>query len=640
MKADTEIQSVNQYKDCLKRYQEVYPNGLYFRGEPDDYPDHKPSLARNEYLLQNEAQVFSRFVSEHSNERADLTIAVLAKIQHYGSMTRLIDLTIDPLVALFFACEKKDDEPGFVFLYIPNGTEKGIESPEARAIALYSSEDVQSAEDLSAKYKNAYGESVDVAACCSHPFIMKYDERLFLNNERMKLQKGAFAVCGADVTKLPERTVILFDFVPTRTFMIPAAFKRTIMKELADMGVQPTTIYPEPYSTLSRIKVELGKPKEEIDLEKCYEVVENSRIRHKIFFKDLEIQIKLLRPLDNDSVKEIIRMETRKYTDKADVVWSYAANSDTDLQMSNWRLRGKWIRKGIDFQSPLRETGSDGFSWNIESGSVLHSLWMQEFGFGDDRVELCKYIKAFNLMQPEIELIREYASGKAEKPVLTWCSKAFKIDVLYACNSAMDGLFQSLGKYFADAAVLNQYIQKEDKQALSLELKHNVLSDEKTITDRLPYWIKELSITDEDIEAAEPFKREQEYGNFKPTIPLGKDPLPVELKVKAYANSKGKVEITGFTNLFDGAELMVELDNKATEKTNVKDGKFYCVLGAPESCHVGENHIITVILPIPGAQPLDFVKKAGMEYENLDSVSIKWEGLGVSGSWNMEVVLE
>jgi len=55
MKADTEIQSVNQYIKFLKRYQEVYPNGLYFRGEADDYPDHKPSIARDEIFLQNES---------------------------------------------------------------------------------------------------------------------------------------------------------------------------------------------------------------------------------------------------------------------------------------------------------------------------------------------------------------------------------------------------------------------------------------------------------------------------------------------------------------------------------------------------------------------------------------------------------
>ena len=173
MKADTEIQSVEQYKKKLERYQEVYPNGLYFRGEADDYPDHRPSIARDEDFLQNESQVFRKLVSEHPDEGAGPVITTIAKIQHYRGVTRLIDLTIDPLVALYFAYEHHDEKPGFVFLYIPNGTEKEIDSPEVRALSLYASEDLQSATELNSRYKEVYDKDIDVAACCSATFIME-----------------------------------------------------------------------------------------------------------------------------------------------------------------------------------------------------------------------------------------------------------------------------------------------------------------------------------------------------------------------------------------------------------------------------------------------------------------------------------
>ena len=639
MKADTEIQSVEQYKQYLERYQNVYPNGLYFRGEADDYADHKPAIARNEYLLQNESKIFNQYVSEQSDEGSNLAIATLAKIQHYGSMTRLVDLTLDPLVALYFASEKNDDKPGFVFLYIPNGTEKEIDSPEVRAISLYSSKDVQSGTELSNKYKELYGEAVDVASYCSHTFIMKYDESLFSNNERMKLQKGAFAVCGADVMRLPERTVIPFELVPTRTFIIPTGFKAAIQKELADLGMQSVNIYPEASSTLSRIKSELGKPKEEVDLKSCYEVIENSGIRNRILFKDLELIIKLTHPLNNDSVKEIVRLETIKYADKADVVWSYVANCDTDVQIKNWRLRGKWIRTGMESQTPFREKDKNGFSWDITSGSVIHSLWMQEYGFGDDRIELCKYLKAFKLMQPEIEKAREYTEGEREKPVLTWCSKALNVDVLYACNRMMDGLFQLFENYFADAMVVNMLVKKGDKPSLSLELNANALPDQKKIKEEIPYWIRDMNITDEEIEAVDPFNKGKTIGNFKQTIPMGKTPILVEFDITAKANKEDRVEIIGSTNLFDGASLMVELDRRATGKAIVKDRKFMCTLGTPGSCHVGEHHLVTVILPVPSVQSIDFLKKAGIEYENLNGAFIKREGIGVSGSLDIEVVL-
>ena len=501
---------------------------------------------------------------------------------------------------------------------------------------------MKSASELIIRYEKIYGEPIDVRSCCLQSFIMKYDERLITDakNERMKLQKGAFAVCGADVSRLPERTVVPFETLPTRTFMIPAGFKASIQKELKDIGVQAATVYPEAYSTLARIKAELDNPKEEIDLESSYEVVENSGIRNKVWFKDLEIQIKLTRPLDNESVKQIVRIETQKFTDKVDVVWTYIANCDTDVQINNWRLRGKWIRKGMELQKPLRENDEDGFSWDVTAGSVIHSLWMQEYGFGDDKIELCKYIKAFKLIQPEIEKVREYAKGEAEKPTLNWCSKAMDVDVLYAGNQAMDELFQSFEIYFADAAVVNLLVNKEDQQALSNELRLKVIPDEKKIEDQLPYWLRKLGITKEEVEAVDPFQREKTSYNFKQTIPMGKNPLVVSFDVAAKVNKEGRAEIMGSTNLFDGANLMVELDRKATGKPIVKDGSFTCILGAPGSCHVGDRHMVTIILPMPSVQPLDFVKKAGMEYENLDGDFIKREGIGVSGLRDIEVILE
>ena len=159
----------------------------------------------------------------------------------------------------------------------------------------------------------------------------------------------------------------------------------------------------------------------------------------------------------------------------------------------------------MEGHTPLREIDTDGFSWDVTSGSVIHSLWMQEHGFGEDRIELCKYIKAFKLLQPEINKIREYAEGIAGKPVLTWCSKALNIDVLYAHDRAMDRLFQSFQNFFTDAAALNMLVKKEDKPLLSLELKNNVLPDEKKIKDELPHWVQKFDVTEEEIEAADPF---------------------------------------------------------------------------------------------------------------------------------------
>lgn len=42
---------------------------------------------------------------------------LLAKMQHYGMITRLLDITANPAVALFFACYDNNSEDGEVFVF-------------------------------------------------------------------------------------------------------------------------------------------------------------------------------------------------------------------------------------------------------------------------------------------------------------------------------------------------------------------------------------------------------------------------------------------------------------------------------------------------------------------------------------------
>lgn len=42
-------------------------------------------------------------------------VDILIKMQHYGMPTRLLDLTKNPLVALYFACVSKPNNDGVVY---------------------------------------------------------------------------------------------------------------------------------------------------------------------------------------------------------------------------------------------------------------------------------------------------------------------------------------------------------------------------------------------------------------------------------------------------------------------------------------------------------------------------------------------
>jgi len=69
------------------------------------------------------------FDIEDGIEITDLQL--LAKLQHFGAATGLIDFTWNPLIALWFACEKESDKDGKVFIINLNDPNK-YESPSSR----------------------------------------------------------------------------------------------------------------------------------------------------------------------------------------------------------------------------------------------------------------------------------------------------------------------------------------------------------------------------------------------------------------------------------------------------------------------------------------------------------------------------
>ncbi len=61
----------------------------------------------------------------------------LTKMQHYGLPTRLLDLTENPCVALYFACENNPKAVGEVILYEPKeSNEKFFYSPEIKSFSF------------------------------------------------------------------------------------------------------------------------------------------------------------------------------------------------------------------------------------------------------------------------------------------------------------------------------------------------------------------------------------------------------------------------------------------------------------------------------------------------------------------------
>lgn len=104
------IEKVNSLKDDLKV--EGISTELFFRGQKSEFWDVRPSAFRDDFLsvehILMQAPLLKapyEFVSM-SND-----FEIMTKYQHYGMCTRLLDLTTNPLVALYFACEKHGEVP-------------------------------------------------------------------------------------------------------------------------------------------------------------------------------------------------------------------------------------------------------------------------------------------------------------------------------------------------------------------------------------------------------------------------------------------------------------------------------------------------------------------------------------------------
>lgn len=92
---------------------------IAFRGEPKDYAETRltPSLFRKSSYVAKEAYLFELFCDYDIVSRAASNIEKAIETQHYASISRMLDISFDVLVALYFACAHPGEEDGFVFVF-------------------------------------------------------------------------------------------------------------------------------------------------------------------------------------------------------------------------------------------------------------------------------------------------------------------------------------------------------------------------------------------------------------------------------------------------------------------------------------------------------------------------------------------
>lgn len=93
--------------------------GVFFRGQSEEFEFIIPSIFRdikhieNEHELIKEAKISYPLEIQKIKNQSDK----LALMQHYGLPTRILDITANALVALYFAVSENEDKDGVVYLF-------------------------------------------------------------------------------------------------------------------------------------------------------------------------------------------------------------------------------------------------------------------------------------------------------------------------------------------------------------------------------------------------------------------------------------------------------------------------------------------------------------------------------------------
>lgn len=187
----------------------------YYRGQCGKYPL-LPALCRNgasEDVLMKEKQILDEFKRRSDNiihKKCNSDLEWMIYAQHFGLHTRLLDWTTNPLVALWFACQKEPEKNGYVYVFCP------------------------SLDFFSKDGDNTKNGAIDIV-------------KPLYNNERIVAQSGWFTIHSYPKTakafvamdQKREITKNMFELI------IPASQKKNMMANLDKFGINYQSMFPD-----------------------------------------------------------------------------------------------------------------------------------------------------------------------------------------------------------------------------------------------------------------------------------------------------------------------------------------------------------------------------------------------------------
>ncbi len=284
LKLDTDdtfcIKSVADYLQKLKTNLRSDNDIVHFyRGHSDLFYDNLPQIYRpiergsDTKFVEKESILFKQAVLECSSDFPSTmsTFDMLAKMRHFELPTRLLDISKNPLVGLFFASLSHPDRDGEVLVYkIPKNEISFFDSDKVYILAnIAKQKDTEFfVPDLPCKTVaeiKAFNEAFPMGYLLHDirnermdflPIIRKNDMQSVIcvmprkNSERIQAQDGAFFIYGI-LGKKSECAVN--PYIPTR-FIVKGNDKKAILDELKHLSIDEPHLFPSLNNRLTHIK--------------------------------------------------------------------------------------------------------------------------------------------------------------------------------------------------------------------------------------------------------------------------------------------------------------------------------------------------------------------------------------------------
>ncbi len=265
----SEIQKIKFRKDYF----------YFYRGHSKQDYKLVPSIYRKSGWLKNEDKLLKEIIIQCPEDFKDCktTFEHLVKMQHYSMPTRMLDITQNPLIALYFACfdNEKENKNGEVIVFeVPKEEVKYFDSdtvsvisnisrrPSTLDITKYyksSIEDFNKAKDIDyllheIRQEKPYFKSEIVPSHLNKVICVKPK----LDNPRIVRQDGLFFLFGMDMkkslcAKFPDEYLI-----KNVKMIINSKKKKAILNQLSSLGVSNRKLFPEITSVAEDLKREYG----------------------------------------------------------------------------------------------------------------------------------------------------------------------------------------------------------------------------------------------------------------------------------------------------------------------------------------------------------------------------------------------